>query len=194
LVEGHLEAACGYQILFARLVSAALTVLIKLNMVVAPAALPPARKPRTSAFQCQRVQCKGNQTIHTWVVHTLDRQTARSSKAAGESVKEGWAFGACFANVSGTCGATSEDDSDGSAGGAVSQLVESVAVVLTFGQRALLKALSVLINREVTVEKIGDRKAGTFRRYRCWCRERGAHESGEREESLCDLHIVTIEF
>jgi hypothetical protein len=176
------------------LTGAVLTVLIKLNMVVPPAALPPARKPATSAVRRQRIYCRGGKAQHTCVVHTLNRQLTRSSKPASESVEEGWALGARCANVSRACRATSEDDSDGAAGRAVGQLVESVTVVLALGQRALLEALGVLIDGEITVEKIGDGKAGTLSRNRCWRRERGAHESGEREESLRDLHLVAIEF
>jgi hypothetical protein len=150
--------------LFAGLNGAVLTELIKLNMVVPPAALPPARKPATSAVRRQRIYCRGEKTRHTCVVHTLDRQTACSSKAASESVEEGWALGACCANVSRACRATSEDDSDGAAGRAVGQLVESVAVVLALGQRALLEALGVLVDGKIAVEKIGDGKAGTLSR------------------------------
>jgi hypothetical protein len=146
-----------------------------------------------SAVRCQRLCCRGEKRRHTWVVHTLDRQTTCSSQAASESVEEGWTLGACCANVSRARRATSEDDSDGTAGRAVGQLVESVAVVLTLGQRAILEALGVLVDGKIAVKKIGDRKAGTLSRNRCWRRERSAHESGEREESLRDLHLVAIE-
>jgi hypothetical protein len=78
---------------------------------------------RSLVDQVEHCRCSSSVTTSQksenigWVVHSLDGQTGCASKTASQCVEEGWALGACFANVTGTVGSACPDDSYGTASG-----------------------------------------------------------------------------